>query len=84
MTEVLLLFLGMAVLLAPIVSLVVSLLGRSRLTKAEERLGALERSRAALETELRALRAALGTRREGVAEAPPPAAKPQASPASPA
>jgi len=82
-TEVLLLFLGMAVLLAPIVSLVVSLLGRSRLTKAEERLGELERSRSALESELRALRVEIGKRREGVAEAPPPAPEGEARPPVP-
>lgn len=73
MTEVLLLFLGMALLLAPVVSLVVSLVGRSRLARAEARLGELERGRSALESELRALRAELGRRREGPAEAPPAA-----------
>ena len=82
MTEVLLLFLGMAVLLAPIVSLVVSLLGRSRLTKAEERLGELERSRSALESELRALRAELGRRREA-GEAPPRAPEVESRPPVP-
>ncbi len=81
MTEVLLLFLGMALLLAPVVSLVVSLVGRSRLSKAEERLGELERSRAALESELRALRAELERRREGAPA--PPATEAEARPSPP-
>lgn len=83
MTEVLLLLLGLALLLAPIVSLVVSLVGRSRLSKAEERLGALERSRAALESEVRALRAEIGRKREEGGAAPVSATEAEARPSAP-
>lgn len=73
MTEAFLLLLAAVLVLAPVVSLVVSLVTKSRLTKAEERVGVLERANARLEAELFALRATLRAEKSAGAAVPPQA-----------
>ena len=77
MTELLYLVLAATLALAPIVSLVVALASRSRLSKAEERLAELERARTRLERQLAELR---GAPRAGVEAVPPPVVAPPPCP----
>jgi len=82
MTEAFLLLLAAVLVLAPVVSLVVALVTKSRLTKLEERAGELERANARLERELHGLKA--GLRSAGPIEAPGAAAAAPAPPPAPA
>lgn len=83
--EALLLLLAAVLVLAPVVSLVVALVTKSRLTKLEERASDLERANARLEKHLVELRAGLQAPRPApVPEARTAAAVPVPAPAPPA
>ena len=82
--EALLLLLAAVLVLAPVASLVLALVTKSRLSKVEERAGDLERASQRLERQLLELRAELRTvRGASAAEAAPPGAATAPSPAPP-
>jgi uncharacterized membrane protein len=81
--EALLLLLATVLVLAPVVSIVVALLARSRIARLEERAGELERANDRLERHLLELRTALRTQAPGAAEPPQPEVRPAETHAAP-